>query len=230
MIFPTSSEPVFRAKQAELDIQDICGLLKLRWQLGAWTLLDTHFTRIDQVFLVWAGISAAIFATAQFFPTLSWTTQAAVWAVLTCIGIVTMTNLVWFWVQVERLRWVVYLWSGLMLTGIVLTAHGIFNGVPLILINLCGLWLGLCAIGYAVMGVGMRSRSFLLASLMHLATVPALSSMMAWQFLLTGAVMAGSLLLFACVQWDMRDPIEKPDILSAKERDFNQQQQQLRQV
>ncbi|MEO0456724.1 MAG: hypothetical protein AAF152_09085 [Cyanobacteria bacterium P01_A01_bin.114] len=230
MFFPTSSEPIFRVKQAELDIQDICGLLKLRWRMGKWTVLDTHFTRIDQVFLVWSGISGAIFATAHFFPTLSWTIQAAVWAVLTCVGVMTMANLAWFWVQVERLRWVIYLWSGLMIAGTVLTVYGIFHGVPLILINLCGLWLGLCAIGYAVMGIGMRSRGFLLAALLHLATIPAVRSLSTWQFLLTGGVMAGSLLLFACIQWDMRDPIVKPDILSAEEREFNQQQQRFRQA
>ncbi|NEP15955.1 MAG: hypothetical protein F6J97_03515 [Leptolyngbya sp. SIO4C1] len=228
MIFFPSSEPMFRSKQAALDIQDLRGLLRLRLRLGSLTLLETHFTRIDQVFLVWAGISAAIFGTAQFWPTLSWTTQAALWGCLTCVGIVTMSNLAWFWVQVERLRWVVYLWSGLMLGGVILTAHGIFSGVPLILMNLCGLWLSLCAAGYGAMGIGMRSRSFLLAALMHLAVLPVLSSALAWQFLLTGAVMSGCLLLLACVQWDMRQPIEHPDLLSEQDRQFNQQQQRLR--
>jgi hypothetical protein len=222
-----SREPIFRWKQAALDIQDLCGLLRLQWQLGQRTLVDTHFTRIDQVFLVWAAVSAAIFGTAQFLP-LSWTTQAILWSVLTCIGVVTMSNLAWFWVQVERLRWLIYLWSGLMVTGVLLTGYGIFNGVPLILMNLCALWLLLCAIGYGLMGLGMGSRSFLLAAGIHLLGIPLLSCFLPWQFVFTGGLMASCLLLFACLQWDMRLPVA-PEGLSAQERAFNEQQQWLRQ-
>lgn len=226
MFLFNNNEPILRWKQAALDVQDLCGVLTLDCKIGSKTLLKQHFTRIDQVFLVWGVISGCIFLTAQFLP-ISWVTQAVVGSVLTLAGVVAMTRLAWFWVQVERLRWLVYLWSGLMLLGVVATVWGIFHSVAFILMNLCALWLLLCTVGYLVMGLGMESRSFLAAALVHAAAAVTLSP--AWQFLTTAVVMAGSLFLFACVQWDMRLPVE-PDRLSAEEVAFNQAQQALRQL
>ncbi|MEL6326865.1 MAG: hypothetical protein AAFQ61_08170 [Cyanobacteria bacterium J06626_23] len=225
-MFLTSSGPILRRKQAALDVQDLCGLLTLHWQIGGRTVFKHHFTRIDQVFLVWGWVTACIFVTAQFFP-IGWTTQTVLWSALTLAGAVAMTRLAWFWVRIERLRWLIYLWSGLMLAGVAATAYGIFHGVGFLLINLCPLWLMLCAVGYLFMGLGMESRSFLAAALIHGLT--ALTLVPAWQFLTTALVMSGSLLLFACVQWDMRAPIE-PDMLSEEEIAFNQAQQTLRQL
>ncbi len=226
MFLFNNNEPILRWKQAALDVQDLCGLLTLDCKVGRKTLFKHHFTRIDQVFLVWGIISACIFLTAQFLP-ISWTVQAAVWSALTLTGMVAMTRLAWFWVQVERLRWLIYLWSGLMLLGVGATAWGVFHGVGFILMNLCALWLLLCTIGYLVMGVGMESRSFLAAALVHASAAMTLSP--GWQFLTTAVVMAGSLFLFACVQWDMRLPVA-PDMLSEEEMAFNQAQQALRQL
>ncbi|MEO1592446.1 MAG: hypothetical protein AAFU71_14330 [Cyanobacteria bacterium J06632_22] len=226
MFLFNNSGPILRWKQAALDVQDLCGLITLHWRWGSRTVLRHHFTRIDQVFLVWGWVTACIFLTAQFLP-ISWTVQAGLWSGLTLTGIVTMIRLAWFWVQVERLRWVIYLWSGLMLLGVLVTTWGIFGGVGLILLNLCALWLLLCAVGYLIMGLGMQSRSFLAAALVHSLSVLTLAP--AWQFLTTAVVMAGSLLLFACVQWDMRLPV-KPDMLSEEDIAFNQSQQALRQL
>ncbi|MEO0539993.1 MAG: hypothetical protein AAFZ80_03900 [Cyanobacteria bacterium P01_A01_bin.105] len=225
MFWFSNNGPILRWKQAALDVQDIRGLLTLHWQWGDRTLFRYHFTRIDQVFLLWGWVTACIFLTAQFC-SISWTTQTVLWSGLTLTGIVAMVRLAWFWVRVERLRWLMYLWSGLMVGGIAATAWGIFGGVGWILLNLCGLWLMLCAVGYLAMALGMESRSFLGAAAVH--GLAALTLAPAWQFVTTALVMAGSLWLFACVQWDMRLPIE-PDVLSPEEIAFNRSQQALRQ-
>jgi hypothetical protein len=41
---------------------------------------------------------------------------------LTLIGSWGTCHLAWYWVSVERLRWVVYAWVGLMLGGVLLSA------------------------------------------------------------------------------------------------------------
>ena len=58
------------------------------------------------------------------------------------------------------------------------------------------------------------------------ATEPDVGS---WQFLTTGAVMGCSLLVLAELQWDMRSPIDY-DLLSPKQKQFNQEQDRLRQI
>ncbi len=50
-----------------------------------------------------------------------------------------------------------------------------------------------------------------------------------WQFLTTGAAIAISLMFLAEVQSDMRSPIEY-SLLTVEQQQFNQQQQQLRQM
>lgn len=221
------SEPLLRFKQKELDVQDLCGLLRIQWRVGQMTLWAAAYTRIDQVFILWGLVTAAIFTIAQFCP-ISWQLQAIAWSVLTVIATVGMAYLAHFWVRVERLCWVVYWWAGLMLTGLLITNLGIFGGVAPILIHLCPLWLGLTAVGYAGMGVGMRSRTFLACGLLHLVGMRLLPYVVGWQFLATGIIMAGSLLLLAELQWDMRPPITAA-VLSSEELAFNHQQHLLRQ-
>ena len=80
------------------------------------------------------------------------------------------------------------------------------------------------------MGLGMGSRTFLLVGGFHLCGIAVLPQMLGWQFLATGVLMAGSLLLLAEVQWDMRPPIENYAFLTAEEQEFNRQQQHLRQL
>lgn len=229
MSFFNLAEPVFRQKQESLDYQDLQGLLRLQLQLRNRTLFQRLYTRIDQVFVLWGLISSVIFITAQFSP-ISWVIQAWFWSVLTVIGTGGMVFLTYFWVQVERLRWVLYSWAILMVFGVVLTDLGIFLGWGSILMYLCHLWLGLSAIGYFVTGWGLRSRAFLLAGIIHLIGIGILPWVMGWQFLTTGLVMAANLLTFAETQWDMRLPIEDYDLLTPEQKEFNQQQYSLRQV
>ena len=221
------SVPLLSLKQKELDIQDLCGLLRIHWSIRQKTLLNNVYTRIDQVFILWGLITAAIFITAQFCP-ISWQFQAIFWSILTLIGTVGMVYLTNFWVKVEQLRWVAYLWTGLMLLGLVITNWGIFWSVPLILINLCPLWLGLSAVGYIIMGLGMSSRTFILMGTLHLLGIILLPYVMGWQFLITGLIMASCLLILAELQWDMRPPIQS-NFLSVEEQNFNLRQHQLRQ-
>ncbi|MEO0407094.1 MAG: hypothetical protein AAF289_07070 [Cyanobacteria bacterium P01_A01_bin.135] len=226
MSFFNAQEPILRRKQVHLDIQDLQGLIRWRWQVNQQTLVSWLYTRIDQVFLLWGWITGLIFLTPQFFA-VSWTDQAILWSALSVAGVAVMTWLAWFWVTVEQLRWLIYLWCELVLVGVALTDYGIFVGSALILANLCALWLGLCAIGYGLMGLGMRSRTFLLMAGLHSLAIPLLSWVPAYQFLLTALVVSGSLFALAELQWDMRPPSESK-VLSAEQNSFNQQQQQLR--
>jgi len=224
-----SDTPILQPKQAHLDVQDLCGLLRVRWQLGRQTVLSWMYTRIDQVFLLWGWIAAIIFLTPYCFPGLSWSQQALVWSGLTIVGTGLMAGLAWYWVQVERLRWVVYCWATLMLAGIAVTDYGIFASVPLVLMNLCQLWLVLSCVGYVVTGIGMRSRSFLLVAGLHLLALPLLYWWPAEQFLITAMVIAGSLFGLAELQWDMRPP-QDADLLSEQELAFNRAQQRQRRL
>lgn len=229
MRFLLSSEPLLRRKQHALDVQDLKGLLKLNLQIGDFQLLSSSYTRIDQVFLLWGVITAIIFLTAQFMP-IAWHVQAIAWSVLTLAGTALMGWLAWCWVRIERLSWLIYTWGFLMLGGVILTDLGIFLGWGWVLMHLCSLWLFLSALGYVGMGLGMGSRTFLLVGLLHLGGILLLPQMIGWQFLATGALMAGSLLLLAEVQWDMRPPIENYAFLTAEEQNFNREQQRLRQL
>ncbi|MGP1382374.1 MAG: hypothetical protein ACTS2F_02385 [Thainema sp.] len=227
MTFFNPTEPLLRCKQEALDIQDQQGLLKIQWGFRGYTLLSLMYTRIDQIFVIWGWLTALIFGIAQFAP-IDWRIQAIGGSVLVAVAIATMTNLAWFWVRVERLRWVIYCWSGLMLLGISLTDYGIFQSNVWILIHLCPLWLGLSALGYFCTGIGLRSRTFLIAGLLHCVAIPLLQFVPTWQFLASGSVLSGCLLLLAEVQWDMRPPAE-PDILTEEQKTFNRQQYQQRQ-
>jgi hypothetical protein len=223
------TEPILRRKQHTLDYQDRQGLLHLKLKIKDITLLSNIYTRIDQVFIIWGLISAAIFITAQFSP-ISWVTQAIVWSVLTVVGTLATIGLTYFWVAVERLHWVLYAWVILMLAGVALTDLGIFLGWGQVLLHLSHLWLGLCAIGYFCTGIGLRSRAFIISGLIHVLGIASLSYVAGWQFLATGLIMVANLFVFAESQWDMRLPIENYGLLTEKQKQFNRQQQRLRQV
>lgn len=221
-------QPILQNKQHALDYQDQVGLLRIHWKIGSCTIFSRFYTRIDQVFVIWGTITAIIFGVAQFCP-LSWTVQAIIWTGLTGVGIAGMIGLAWFWVTVERLRWVLHGWAALMGLGIVYTDLGILGGWWQLLPYLCPLWLGISAIGYLLTGVGMRSRAFLVTGGLHLLGIILLPYTAGWQFLITGAVMAGSLLALSELQWDMRPPI-KLDLLTAEQNRLNQEQHRLRQL
>lgn len=224
-----SAEPIIRRKQHALDFQDRQGLLELKLEISNRTLLNSIYTRIDQVFVVWGLITAVIFFTAQFAP-IDWITQAVFWSVLTVAGTLGMTILTHFWVKVERLRWMLYSWIVLMLGGVAITDLGFYLGSGTILMHLCHLWLGLSAVGYFCTGFGLRSRAFILAGLFHLLGIAILPFFNGWQFLATGLVMTANLLMFAETQWDMRPPINNYGLLTKEQQEFNRKQYLVRQA
>ncbi|MEL6927397.1 MAG: hypothetical protein AAFO95_02035 [Cyanobacteria bacterium J06600_6] len=224
-----TAEPIIRRKQHALDFQDRQGLLNLKLQISNRTLFHNVYTRIDQVFVVWGLITALIFFTAQFAP-IDWRIQAGFWSVLTVAGTTAMSVLTYFWVKVERLRWVLYAWIVLMLGGIVITDYGIFWGSATILMHLCYIWLGLSAVGYFCTGIGLRSRAFMMAGSFHLLGIVILPLCIGWQFMATGLVMTANLLMFAETQWDMRLPIDNYDVLSEEQKKFNREQFLVRQA
>ena len=166
--------------------------------------------------------------TAQFAP-IDWITQAKFWSVLTGIGTIAMTILTHFWVKVERLRWVLYAWIVLMISGMAVTDFGIYYGLG-ILMHLCHLWLCLSAIGYFCTGIGLRSRAFIFSGLFHILGIFILPFCVGWQFLVTGLVMTANLLMFAETQWDMHPPINNYSVLTEEQKEFNRQQYLLRQT
>lgn len=224
-----TAEPIVRRKQHALDFQDRQGLLILKLQIKNKTLFNNIYTRIDRVFVFWGLITAIIFFTAQFAP-IDWITQAAFWSILTGVGTIAMTVLTHFWVKVERLRWVLYIWIALMLGGMAVTDLGIYYGSGTILMHLCHLWLSLSAIGYFCTGWGLRSRAFVLAGLIHLLGIAILPYCIGWQFLATGSIMTANLLIFAETQWDMRPPIDNYGLLTDEQKEFNRQQYLIRQT
>jgi hypothetical protein len=219
-------EPILRRKQHALDVQDLEGLLHIHIQVKDFKLFSSFYTRIDQVFILWGLISAIVFLTAQFL-TLNWTDQAIAWSILTAIGAWGTCHLAWYWVSVERLRWVVYVWVALMLGGVLLTNWGLFGGGWVLLPHLCRLWLGLSAIGYGITAWGLRSRALLTSGLVHLGAIALLPYLPAWQFLFTGLITAGSLFLFAEVQWDMQSTTDA-QLLTLEQKQFNLRQSELR--
>jgi hypothetical protein len=229
MLLFNSAEPIIRRKQHALDFQDRQGLLRLRLHINDKTLFQSVYTRIDQVFVFWGLITAVIFFTAQFAP-INWMIQAAFWSGLTIIGTVGMITLTHFWVQVERLRWVLYAWTVLMLSGVAITDLGIYYGSGMVLMHLCEMWLGLSAVGYFCTGVGLRSRAFMIAGLFHLVGIGILPLCVGWQFMTTGMVMTINLLMFAETQWDMRPPIDNYAVLSEEQKEFNREQYLIRQT
>ncbi|NJN85804.1 MAG: hypothetical protein HC881_05185 [Leptolyngbyaceae cyanobacterium SL_7_1] len=217
------AEPIFRRKQAALDVQDLQGLLRIQIQVSDRPLFSRFYTRIDQVFLLWGTIVSFMFLTAQF-TTLSWTIQAVIWSLLTLVGSWATIHLTWYWVTVEQLRWVVYGWIGLMGVGVALTNWGVLFGGWGLLPYLCPLWLGLNAAGYLGTAWGLRSRAFLLSALLHGLAAVAVPHMVGWQYLATGIVLASPLFVLAEAQWDMRSTSNFSN-LTTEQRHFNQQQQ-----
>lgn len=224
-----SAEPIIRRKQHALDFQDRQGLLKLKLKINNKVLFSSIYTRIDQVFVLWGVITAIIFITAQFAP-IDWITQAVFWSTLTAIGTLGMAILTYFWVSVERLRWILYSWASLMLLGIIITDLAITQGLTVVLANLCPLWLGLSALGYICTGFGLQSRAFIVAAIAHVLSILILPYCIGWQFLVTGLVMTANLIFFAETQWDMRPPIKDYGLLSKEQQEFNREQYLTRQA
>jgi hypothetical protein len=84
-------------------------------------------------------------------------------------------------------------------------------------------------LGYLATGLGLGSRAFILAGMIHLAAIPLCLSVVQWQFLITGLIMAGTLVLLAEAQWDMRPPVAS-QVLTDEQLAFNRQQEYKRQI
>ncbi len=199
----THQQPIFRFKQPLPNPEELPGILRLRYVTGGQVWLNTYYTRLDQALVIWGGVTAVIFLTAQFSH-LSWTVQALVWSILTLSAIPITSWLTWHWARLKQLRWVVILWALLILGGNCLTDYGVFLARGGILSHLCPGWLGLCVLGYWSTSIGMRSRALTLIGLVHLCAIPLLRLIPEEQFFLTGTVMAGSLWVLAAWQWDHR--------------------------
>lgn len=228
MTFFNNNRPVLRPKQEILELQDLEGLLQLNLRFGQKSLYKTAYTKVDLGIILWVPIVAVIFTTAQFSP-ISWQTQAIIWSVLTLVGTLIMTALTRFWAKLEHVTWVVYSWGVLAIAGVVITDLAIFKGWPLILINLCSLWLGLSAVGYILTGLGLRSRALLLCGIAHGGAIFLLPYVVTWQFIFTGLVMKACLVILAELQWDMRPPMNSTWV-TPEQKEFTRNQHQLRQA
>ena len=168
------------------------------------SLTQFHLSEFDQAFVMWGVLTAVAFSLGQFSP-MSWTVQAILDAALTGAVISVTSGLTWEIATVAKLRWVIFLWAVLMSAGTVITVYGIFFSSSFILSHLCLLWLGLCAVGYGAMAIGMRSCCFTTACLVHLDAIAFLSYAPSWQFFNSGLVMALTLFFFSFVSWDMQN-------------------------
>ncbi len=186
-----------------LGMQDIGGLLSVLLKQKAQFWPSFELSAIDQAFLIWAGITLVIFLTGQF-SSVSWAMQTVIDAALTGVGIASTSRLNWALVGDERLNWVIALWAVLMTAGMCVSAYGIYACESLIMVNLCPLWMGLCALGYGAMAVGMRSHAFTAACLVHTLAIALLHHQPNWQYLTTGLVISSTLVFFSVVPWDMQ--------------------------
>lgn len=202
MNFFNNSVPPLRRKQAPLNIHELEeGLWLVNWQIGKIKLYSNFYTRIDQAFIIWGLLLIPMFATAQFLP-IGWDLQAGLWSILSFIGTVAMVYWSTYWVKRRQVIWILYCWVLLMLLGVVLTDLGIFLGWGEILLNLCPLWLGLCALGYLCTGLAVRSRTLIFTGVVHVLGIFILPYSGGWQFLTTGSLMVICLLLLAEFEWD----------------------------
>lgn len=201
MSFFNFDVPVVAKKQSAFAICDLPGLWRVHWQINQSVILSTFYTRHDQACLLWAAVSALIFLTVQFVP-LNWFVQAAIATGLTIASVGAMVALTLQLTLQERLTWVLYGWSLLMLVGTAITDLSLLLGWGRVLGHLCPLWLGLSGVGYLITGLGMRSRAFLLIAAAHFLTISGLPAVGLWQPLTTGIVISGSALLIAEIQWD----------------------------
>lgn len=188
-------------KKSITDIEAKEGLWCVNWRLGNIKLYSNFYTCIDQACIFWSLLILPIFFTAQFLP-ISWSLQATVWSILSCIGITAMISWTNSWVEARQVKWVLYCWIVLMLVGVIVTDLSIFLGWGNILLHICQFWLGLSTIGYFCTGLGVRSRALIFTGIIHLLFIFILPYIIAWQFLTTGILMVSCLLILAEFQWD----------------------------
>jgi hypothetical protein len=202
MLYP-HNQPILSPKPDWTTLQNHQGLWLIHIQIRGKTIFKQFYTCVDKTMMSWAVVTATIFFTAQF-SSINWTTMAIIWSILTFAATVIMWNQTWVWVTEEKVRWLIYWWLGLMLGGIALTDASLVWGWSPILIRLCPLWLGICGIGYLATGWALQSRSFFLGAGFHFLGMAILPALTQWQYLLTGFIISGTLVLFCERRWDMR--------------------------
>lgn len=193
--------PVISKKKSALEIAPAPGLLRIHWQIGEFTIHSSFYTKHDQACLLWSLLSGSIFVIAQFLP-VSWITQAIFASGVTLVGIAGMIYLTWYLTAERRLAIVLFAWAGLMLLGAIVTDLSILLSWLPVLTHICAFWLSLSTIGYLITAIGMRSRAFFLAALLHLVAIGILPYVASWQPLTTGIVIGCSVYLIAELQWD----------------------------
>jgi hypothetical protein len=203
MSFFDYSVPPLRRKQEILDTNDLDGLIKVNWQIGKFQFYSSFYTRVDQAFILWGLLLVPMFITAQF-TALSWSLQAQLWSILSTFGTVMTVILTSKWVQRRQVTWILYCWVVLMVLGIGLTDLAVFLGWVDVLLNLCPLWLGLSTFGYLCTGLAVRSRTLLVAGILHFLCIFLLPYFGGWHYLITGMLMTLCLLLLAEFEWDHR--------------------------
>ena len=198
-----ANQPIFCWKRVLPDPEERPGLIALSCRLPGGRVLETYFTRLDQALLLWGGVTAIIFLTAQF-SYLDWLTQAFYDSILTISATAITVCMTWQWATVKQVRWILGIWSIVMVFAIGLSDYSIVAGNGLILQHLCTAWLSACAIGYFITAIGLSSRAMMLVGCMHLVTVAACWSFLPWQFLIAGSVLTCSLWMLGLLQWDHR--------------------------
>lgn len=203
MSFFNDSVPLIRGKHLHPDIYRDRELYFVDFRLGKYRFHSTFYTKIDQTCLIWGVLVIPIFGVGQF-STVDWLIQAIVWTVISLLGLCGMVGLTQSWVRSKRLSWLLHSWVILIIGGLLLTNLSIFLRCGRLLSHVCALWLILCAMGYLLSGLALRSRAFLATSLLHLVTVFFLPYVSGWQIIFTGMAIAIPLLILAEFQWDMQ--------------------------
>ncbi len=202
------SVPPIQWKRDNLGTDEREGVIYLGSAPNPGQYSSLYYTRLDQALMLWAIATAIIFFTAQFHA-FDWHHQARAWSALSLVILAATSVRAWPWAVALQLRWVAYLWAGITLLGLGLTDYGVYRSVGPILLNLCPLWLGLCAVGYGITAVGMGSRALIGIVALHGLAIGGVKLWPAALFGITGAAIAGCLLLLAQLEWDHRASIPR---------------------
>lgn len=202
------SIPPLQWKRDNLGIDEREGVVYIGGSPSQHQRSRLYYTRLDQALMLWAIATAIIFFTAQFHA-FDWHHQARVWSALSLASLGVTSIRAWPWAEALGLRWVTYLWTGIVLLGLGLTDYGVYRSVGPILLNLCPLWLGLCALGYGITAVGMGSRALMGIVAMHGLAIVGVKLWPTGLFGITGAAIAGSLLILGQLEWDHRASVPR---------------------
>lgn len=207
MSFFKPQQPILQKKQLSFNPQQLVSLGCVKVTPLQFLNLSGIYTCIDQVMICWGIVAGIIFLSAQFLP-INWTDQAIFWSIITLIAVIVMITLTHSWTSMEGIAWLLYGWVALMVIGVIVTDCSIVYHWGIILSHLSQFWLLLSAIGYGLTAWGVRSRAFVIATIIHTVSIFFLPWFGSWQFAITGLIMMSNLLIFAEGQWDMLLPRE----------------------